>query len=180
MITMDFEKGWLVVVLLVCVFLLVSACKSTNPPLPVVAQVDLNRYQGRWYEIASFPLRPQKNCTGTYAEYTLQGEHIRVYNHCVDSTNGKVKDITGKAWPEKPGDNARLFVQFFWPFKAPYHVIALDTVNYQYAMVGTPNRKYLWLLNRTPQMDAALQESLVTYAKSLGFDTQRLLFTVHP
>lgn len=176
---LEFEKGWLLVALMVGVYLLLSACKSTNPPLPVVEQIDLNRYQGRWYEIASFPLRPQKNCTGTYAEYTLQGEYIRVYNHCIDSTNGKVKDITGKAWPENEGDNARLLVQFFWPFKAPYHVIALDTANYQYAMVGTPNRKYLWLLSRTPQMDAALQESLVSYATSLGFDTQRLLFTVH-
>lgn len=176
----DFEKGWLVGALLVGVYLLVSACKSSNPTLPVVAQVDLNRYQGRWYEIASFPLRPQKNCTGTYAEYSLQGEYIKVYNHCIDSTNGKVKDITGKAWPENKGDNARLLVQFFWPFKAPYHVIALDTANYQYAMVGTPNRKYLWILCRQPQMELALRNALVRYASSLGFDTQKLLYTVQP
>lgn len=175
-----FQKWGIALTGLMAVWLLLNACQSQHAPLPVVGQVDLARYQGRWYEIASFPLRPQKNCTGTYAEYTLQGEYIRVYNHCIDSTNGKVKDITGKAWPKKKGDNARLLVQFFWPFKAPYHVIALDTTDYQYAMVGTPNRKYLWLLCREPKMDAALQESLVTYAKSLGFDTQRLLYTVQP
>lgn len=160
--------------------LLAHSCKSNYPELPVVAQVDLNRYQGRWYEIASFPLRPQKNCTATYAEYSLQGEYIKVYNHCIDSTNGKVKDITGKAWPENKGDNARLLVQFFWPFKAPYHVIALDTANYQYAMVGTPNRKYLWILCRQPQMEPVRRNALVRYASSLGFDTQKLLYTVQP
>lgn len=176
---MEFEKVWLLVALALGISLLTSACKSTNAPLPVVEHVDLSRYQGRWYEIASFPLQPQKNCTGTYAEYSLQGEHIRVYNHCIDSTNGKVKDIIGKAWPEKKGDNARLFVQFFWPFKAPYHVIALDTANYQYAMVGTPNRKYLWILCRQPQLEPARRDELVRYAASLGFDTQKLQFTVH-
>jgi apolipoprotein D and lipocalin family protein len=153
------------------------ACKS-HPPLPVVADVDLERYQGRWYELASFPLRAQKHCTNTYAEYRLEGGEISVYNHCIDSTNHRVKDITGRAYPEKPGDNARLRVRFFKLFSAPYHIIALDSA-YQYAMVGTPNRKYLWILHRQPVAPAGLIDALAAEAANLGFDTAQLNHTRH-
>lgn len=149
--------------------------------LPTVAHVDLDRYQGRWYEIATFPIRPQRNCTATYAEYKVnKAGYVEVYNHCIDSTDGSVKDISGKAFVEKPGDNSRLLVQFFWPFKAPYQIIALDTVNYIYAMVGSPNRKYLWILNRKPQMDTAIFETLVAQAQNLGFPTEKLVRTKQP
>lgn len=149
--------------------------------LPTVGQVDLKRYQGRWYEIATFPIRPQRNCTATYAEYTLnKAGYVEVYNHCIDSTDGSVKDISGKAFVETAGDNSRLLVQFFWPFKAPYQIIDLDTVDYQYALVGSPNRKYLWILNRQPKMETAVFEALVSKAKSLGFPTEKLVLTKHP
>ena len=149
--------------------------------LPTVGQVDLNRYQGRWYEIASFPIRPQRNCTATYAEYTLNKEgYVEVYNHCIDSTDGSVKDISGKAFVETAGDNSRLLVQFFWPFKAPYQIIALDTVDYQYALVGSPSRKYLWILNRQPQMAADVYAELVAKAKALEFPVEKLVLTKHP
>lgn len=165
-----------------CLFLsligLLSACGS-QAPLPVVAEVDLTRYAGRWYEIASFPLRPQKHCVNTYAEYSLQQGSIGVYNHCIDSTNMRVKDIRGTAYPETEGDNARLRVKFFKLFSAPYHIIALDTQNYEYAMVGTPNRKYLWILSRKPMMMGTTFDYLVDYAGSLGFDTSKLNMTVH-
>lgn len=149
--------------------------------LPTVGEVDLNRYQGRWYEIATFPIRPQRNCTGTYAEYKLNKEgYVEVYNHCIDSTDGSVKDISGKAFVETAGDNSRLLVQFFWPFKAPYQIIALDTVDYQYAMVGSPNRKYLWILNRQPQMDPAIYAELVSKAQALDFPIEKLVRTKQP
>jgi len=156
------------------------SCAPTQE-LPTVSNVDLNRYQGRWYEIATFPIRPQRNCTATYAEYTLnKAGYVEVYNHCIDSTDGSVKDIQGKAFVETVGDNSRLLVQFFWPFKAPYQIIALDTLDYRYALVGSPNRKYLWILNREPKMDETLFKTLVAQAKSLGFPTEKLVITKQP
>jgi apolipoprotein D and lipocalin family protein len=166
------------IIVLGILFSLIQAC-SSHPPLPVVDFVDLERYQGRWYEIASFPLRPQKNCTNTYAQYTLKEGEIEVYNHCIDSTNGKVKDITGKAYPESEGSTSRLRVKFFKLFSAPYHILALDTADYQYALVGTPSREYLWILCREQQIAPELFDELVQKAKALGFDTQRLNRTVH-
>lgn len=159
---------------------LLTSCAPSRE-LPTVEVVELDRYQGRWYEIATFPIRPQRNCTATYAEYTLnKAGYVEVYNHCIDSTDGSVKDIKGKAFVDTPGDNSRLLVQFFWPFKSPYHIIALDTVNYQYAMVGSPNRKYLWILNRQPQMEAVVYEALVARAKVLGFPTEKLIRAKQP
>lgn len=158
--------------------LLAVACSSSQP-LPVVEDVDLKRYQGRWYELASFPLRPQKHCTNTYAEYSLKEGEIQVYNHCIDSTNGKVKDISGIAYPESGDSNSRLRVKFFWLFSAPYHIIALDTVDYHYAMVGTPNRKYLWILCRDTQLAPAIMDSLLQRATTLQFDISRLNYTLH-
>lgn len=156
------------------------AC-SKEAYLPTVGNIDLTRYQGRWYEIATFPIRPQRNCTGTYAEYKLNKEgYVEVYNHCIDSTDNSVKDISGKAFVETAGDNSRLLVQFFWPIKAPYQIIALDTVDYQYALVGSPNRKYLWILNRQPQMAADTYAELVARAKDLGFPVEKLVRTKHP
>jgi apolipoprotein D and lipocalin family protein len=165
-------------VVLLLGLLALTAC-SSHPPLPVVDYVDLERYQGRWYEIASFPLRPQKHCTNTYAQYTLNEGEIEVYNHCIDSTNGKVKDIKGKAYPESAGSTSRLRVKFFKLFSAPYHILALDTADYQYALVGTPSREYLWILCREQQMAPALYNQLVQKAETLGFDTKRLNRTVH-
>jgi apolipoprotein D and lipocalin family protein len=166
------------IIVLGILFSLIQGC-SSHPPLPVVDFVDLERYQGRWYEIASFPLRPQKNCTNTYAQYTLKEGEIEVYNHCIDSTNGKVKDITGKAYPESEGSTSKLRVKFFKFFSAPYHILALDTIDYQYALVGTPSREYLWILCREQQMAPEQFNALVLKATDLGFDVSRLNRTVH-
>lgn len=166
------------IIVLGILFSLIQGC-SSHPPLPVVDFVDLERYQGRWYEIASFPLRPQKNCTNTYAQYTLKEGEIEVYNHCIDSTNGKVKDITGKAYPESEGSTSKLRVKFFKLFSAPYHILALDTIDYQYALVGTPSREYLWILCREQQMAPEQFNALVLKATDLGFDVSRLNRTVH-
>ncbi len=160
--------------------LIIFGCEQSRD-LPTVAEVDLNRYQGRWYEIATFPIRPQRYCIGTYAEYKLnKNGYIEVYNHCIDSTDNSVKDISGKAFVETAGDNSRLLVQFFWPFKAPYQIIALDTVDYQYVLVGSPNRKYLWILSRHPQLAAITYAVLVDRAKMLGFPVEKLVLTKHP
>ncbi|MEY4616923.1 MAG: hypothetical protein RJB66_1883 [Pseudomonadota bacterium] len=131
------------------------------PPLQPVNQVDLERYLGRWYEIASLPQWFQRDCHGTTAEYSLgRGSKIKVVNECQKgSLSGPISRATGKAWVTD-SSNAKLKVQFFWPFSGDYWVIELGD-RYEYAVVGNPNRKYLWVLSRTPQMDEGLYKELL-------------------
>ena len=153
--------------------LLLVACRS-GQNLPVVASVDLTRYQGRWYDIASIPLRFSQHCTCTFAEYTADSSgYVRVYNQCLNSKTGKTDSIRGKAFPVKGSNNARLKVQFFWPFRGDYDIIHLDS-NYTLAMVGSPDRNTLWILSRNPTINEASYQACLEKAASLGFDTTRL------
>jgi apolipoprotein D and lipocalin family protein len=144
----------------------------------VVESVDLVRYMGKWYEIAAFPMWFERGCTCSAAEYTLQGDTVLVRNSCrKDSPDGKLKTATAKAWAVKGTNNAKLKVQFFWPFRADYWIIALDA-DYRFAMVGHPKRKYLWILSRTPVMDERLYRELVETAKAKGYEVGKLRPTV--
>jgi apolipoprotein D and lipocalin family protein len=141
--------------------------------------VDLQRYQGTWYEIASFPQRFQKGCHCTSATYTAtQEEFVVVENRCrKDSINGEESYIKGKAYIVENTNNAKLEVEFFWPFKGDYWIIDLDK-DYQYAVVGHPNREYLWILSRTPQMSDSLYNEITKRIADKGFDLSILQKTV--
>ena len=145
------------------------------PYLQTVPFVDLQKYAGRWYEIAAFPQPFQKGCTSTTAEYSLSDKgYVIVENRCnKDSVNGRAAYIKGKAFVDKNSGNARLKVQFFWPFKGKYWIIDLSD-DYSYAVVGHPNRKYLWILSRTPKMDEALYQQIILRLKEKGFDLSKL------
>jgi apolipoprotein D and lipocalin family protein len=150
----------------------------TSQPLQTVPKVDLNRYAGIWFEIASFPQRFQKNCHCTIAQYTPTDKgYIIVENRCnKDSVNGKQSYIKGKAFVVKNTGNAKLKVQFFWPFKGDYWIIDLAD-DYSYAVVSNPNKKYLWILSRTAKMDAAVYERILIRLKEKGFDLTQLKMT---
>jgi apolipoprotein D and lipocalin family protein len=161
---------------------LLTACQTAGPPLEVVGEVDLDRYAGRWYEIASYPQRFQRGCVATTATYTpLPGGRVRVENQCRDgSFEGKVRSIEGVAWVADPERaQAKLKVQFFWPFRADYWIIELDD-DYRYAVVGHPSRDYLWILARTPTMDPAIYESLLIRLEAQGYDRAGLNRTSQP
>lgn len=161
-------------------FLLVmSTIKLNAQELQTVPYVDLNRYSGKWYEIASYPQRFQKGCHCTTAEYTLTGKgYVIVENRCNrDRVNGKQSYIKGKAFVEENSGNAKLKVQFFWPFKGKYWIIDLAD-DYSYAVVSHPNRKYLWILSRTPKMDAVLYQQIISRLKEKRFDLSKLRTTV--
>ena len=146
----------------------------SDPNHQPVAMVDLERYKGRWYEIASFPASFQKGCTCTTAEYVLEKDSVRVINKCRrGGPGGEWDEAVGKARPVEGSNNARLKVSFFWPFKGDYWVIALDP-DYQWAMVGHPKKEYLWILNRTPVMDKAILQDLIARARSMGYPMERL------
>ena len=152
------------------------SCKSQNQ-LPTVPHVDLEKYSGKWFEISSITIGPQKGCSCTYAEYTPNKKgYIEVRNFCIK--NNKPSGITGKAFVEPNSGNARLKVQFFWPFKGKYYIIALAD-DYSYAMVGHPNRDNLWILSRRNQMEESTYKMLLGRATELGFDISRLNKTKH-
>jgi apolipoprotein D and lipocalin family protein len=145
--------------------------------LEVVPHVELEKYLGKWYEIAHLPAKFQEGCNETTATYTLSKDgSISVLNQCIK--NGKMKQAKGKAKVVDKNSNAKLKVTFFWPFRGDYWIIKLGN-KYDYAVVGTPNRKYLWILNRTPQMDDKLFSQLIESVKSKGFDVNNLIKTSH-
>ena len=123
----------------------------------------------------------QRNCTATTADYSLREDGlIEVVNSCRKGTlDGKHKRATGKAKVVDTDSNAKLKVSFFWPFWGDYWIIDLDP-EYQWAVVGVPSRKYLWILSRTPQMDSALYEEIVSRLPAKGYDPHRLNRTQQP
>ena len=146
------------------------------PPVRTVPAVDLARYAGKWYEIAAFPMFFQRQCLGdTTAEYALRPDgDISVRNRC--RTEDGFDEATARAWAVEGSGNARLKVQFFWPFRADYWVIGLDP-DYRWAVVGNPERKYLWILSRTPVLPPASLEDALSSARAQGFDLAQLRYT---
>ncbi|MCX6560423.1 MAG: lipocalin family protein [Candidatus Aminicenantes bacterium] len=149
---------------------------SEDKPLATVPSVDLQKYMGVWFEIASFPQKFQKGCHCTTAEYSMTDKgYVRVVNTCrKDSAAGKVKTASGKAFVVAGSHNAKLKVQFFWPFRGDYWIIDL-AADYSYAVVGDPSRKYLWILARTPKMEEPLYREIVGRIAAKGFDVAKLV-----
>ena len=149
---------------------------ADDRPVTTVPNVDLERYLGRWYEVGSFPMFFQRHCIGeTTADYALQeGGSISVRNRC-RSEDGFI-EAEGRATPVAGSGNARLKVSFFWPFSSDYWIIGLDDA-YRWAVVGNPNRKYLWILSRTPVLDPAALEQARMIAAAQGFDLAQLRMT---
>ncbi len=166
---------------LVLILLAGSAMAQDKPPLEVVESVDLQRYLGKWYEIASYPAWFQKGCTGSTADYTMMPDgRIRVINRCrKKGLDGPLKESKGKAEVVDTTTNAKLKVWFFWPFKGNYWIIELDD-DYQWAVVGEPGRKYLWILSRTPKMDEAVFQGILSRLPQKGYDPGRLQRTLQP
>ena len=153
--------------------LLLASCHSSKE-LKTVAEVDLDKYGGTWYDIAHLPQKFQEGCKCVTANYTKKDGYVEVINTCIK--NGKLKDIKGKAFPVKGTGNSKLKVQFFWPFKGDYQIIALDE-NYQYALVGSADRESLWILSRDPQPSALVIKDYLNKAEELGFNTSQMVYT---
>lgn len=148
---------------------------STAQELKTVSNVDLQKYSGTWYEIASFPQRFQKGCECTTAKYTPTDKgYVIVENRC--KRNNKESSIKGKVFIDKDSGNAKLKVQFFWPFKGKYWIIDLAD-DYSYAVVSHPNKKYLWILSRSSKLDEEVYNGIIARLKEKGFDLSKLNIT---
>lgn len=147
-----------------------------DAPVASVAAVDLARYAGKWFEIASFPMFFQRQCVGdTSASYALSADgRVEVSNRC--RTENGFDEAKGVATVVEGWRNSRLKVSFFWPFKSDYWVLGLDD-DYRWAVVGNPNRKYLWVLSRTPQLSKPLLDAALACATAQGYDLSQLRYT---
>ena len=166
---------------------LLSGCRATTterlglPPLRTVERVDLARYMGTWYELASFPTSFQEGCCGTSATYTLEADGVvTVRNTCArGSLEGEVDSAVGRARVLDPATNAKLEVSFFRPFWGDYWIIDLDQ-DYTLAAVGPPSRDYLWILSRTRQIPEKDLAAITARVAAQGYETQRLRRTLQP
>ncbi|MDD2310667.1 MAG: lipocalin family protein [Desulfuromonadaceae bacterium] len=152
-----------------------SRAASTFPPLITVPHVDLIRYMGVWHEIARIDHSFQKGCIKSSATYTMlpDGE-VEVINRCVNGKDGRLREAKGRAWSVDPENNARLKVSFFWPLRGDYWIIDLGE-EYEYAVVGSPNRKYLWVLARQPVMDDIVYKGILERLTTQGFPVEQLV-----
>lgn len=166
--------------LILCLGLLVSISTFARPaPLPVASDVDVARFIGRWYTITSLPQFFTRNCEGQTAEYGIMNEKtISVHNVCYKE-NGKKKEISGKGIIQDAPNNARLIITFdtFWTrlfrVKGDYNIIKLGD-GYDTVMVGSTDRKSLWIMSRTSTIDPTTLLEYKKEAKELGFSTEQL------
>lgn len=143
-----------------------------------VEYVDLSRYLGDWYEVASIPQSFSKGCFCTRARYGLRDDaKISVYNTCnKGSISGDLSEANGVARVSDTKTNAKLRVSFFWPFSGDYWIIGLDQ-DYRYAVVSNRTGTTLWILSRTPVLDSTLLTEALTTATNNGIDITKLHYT---
>lgn len=160
----------------------------TSPPLPVtpIERLDVSRYLGRWYELAKLPNWFQKKCVAdTSAEYRLLANgQLGVLNQC-RTTSGEMQQANGVARQRAGGSTSQLEVRFApqWLAWLPlvwgtYWVVDLDA-DYTLAAVSEPEREYLWILARQPQLDPARKDALLQRLAAMGLPVDRLEWTVH-
>lgn len=169
------------VVLIIFAFTVTIKSQNSTPP-ETVKSVDLKKYVGVWYEIAKIPNWFQKSCSCcTTAEYILESDgKIKVINSCTQS-NGNRKITEGVAKIISGSNNSKLEVSFFSilgirPFWGDYWIIGLDE-NYSYAVVGSPDRKYGWILSRTAKLSEQKSNEAFEILRKKGYDTKTFEFS---
>jgi apolipoprotein D and lipocalin family protein len=163
----------------------VLASAASSQTLEVTPSVELSRYAGKWYEIARLPNRFQNSCAGeVIADYSLlEGDQLKIVNQCRQN-NGQTTYAEGEArLAGRSGPNSKLKVRFApaWLSWLPmvwgdYWIIDLAP-DYSFSVVGTPDRRYLWILSRVPQLDDAIYQRIVKQMDARGFDASRLVKT---
>ena len=157
-----------------------SACTGAPEGVVPVSGFDLNRYLGTWYEIARLDHSFERGLSNVTANYSLRDDGgVRVINRGYDAEDGEWNEAEGKAYFVGEEDVGQLKVSFFGPFYGGYNVFELDKDGYQYSMVAGPDRSYLWILSRTPDLDDAILERLLAKAGELGFPLGELIMVEH-
>ncbi len=160
--------------------LFIFSCSGIPDGITPVKNFNVERYMGKWYEIARLDHSFERGLARVSAEYSLQKDgSIRVINRGYNPEKNKWSIAEGRAIAVKSPDIGMLKVSFFGPFYGGYNIIILDDVNYSYSVVCGSGKSYLWILAREPSIDENLKKELVGRAREMGFETGKLIFPAH-
>lgn len=160
--------------------LFLAGCLGKPESVTPVKEFELEKYLGKWYEIARLDHSFERGMDQVTAEYSLRDDGgVRVTNRGFLVEKDKWKESEGKAFFVNEADEGYLKVSFFGPFYGSYIIFELDKDSYQYAFISGPDTSYLWFLSRTPTVDQELMSRFVETAKELGFDTNKLIYVNH-
>jgi apolipoprotein D and lipocalin family protein len=168
------------ILVLTIAVLILTGCLGMPETVRPVANFDLNRYMGKWYEIARLDHSFERGLERITAEYSMRDDGgVSVVNRGYSIEDEEWKVAEGKAYFVDEENKGYLKVSFFGPFYGSYVVFEIDQEGYEYAFVSGPNTSYLWLLSRTAQVQQEIIERFKRISKELGFDTSKLIFVNH-
>ena len=157
--------------------LVLSGCLGMPEGVSPVDDFDVDRYMGEWYEIARLDHSFERGLERVSAQYSLrQDGGVAVLNRGYSAEDGEWSEIEGKAYFVNGENEGYLKVSFFGPFYGSYVIFGLDKENYQYAFISGPNRSYLWLLSRQPNLPSSVIDTFTEQSRALGFDVDNLIF----
>lgn len=163
--------------LIISVLILCAGCTQIPDKVQPVQNFDLNRYLGKWYEIARLDHSFERGLSKVSAQYSLNDSGgVNVINRGYSSQDKQWQEATGVAYFIDSPNVGLLKVSFFRPFYGTYAIFELDQENYQYAVVSGPSHAYLWILSRSPSLSDTVKEQLIQKASDAGFNTQDLIF----
>ncbi|MCA5006302.1 lipocalin family protein [Sphingobacterium bovistauri] len=157
----------------------INSCKSVKVPtgLSVVENFDVKSYSGKWYEIARFDFKHEKDMDQVTAEYSINDDgSIKVLNKGYNTKKNEWKESEGKAKFVSSPDQGALKVSFFGPFYSGYNIVAMEP-NYKNALIFGENKDYIWLLSREKKMPESVKEKFLKIARDYGYDLNRLVWT---
>jgi apolipoprotein D and lipocalin family protein len=171
------KKSIIVATMTTVVIVSLGSCASIPKGAVAVDPFDLQKYSGRWYEIARMDFRFERNLKNVTALYSVNDDgSVKVLNRGYDYVKKKWKEAEGRAKFAGDSKQAKLKVSFFGPFYSGYNVLALDD-EYKYALVAGKSLKYLWILSRETSIPEEVKQSYLNIARELGFDTSVLIWT---
>lgn len=157
-----------------------TGCVTIPEQIKPVDNFKVEKYLGKWYEIARLDHSFERGLTHVTADYSLREDGgLRVINRGYLAKKNQWKEAIGKAYFVNEPGQGFLKVSFFGPFYGSYIVFELDHENYQYSLLCGPDRSYLWILSRSPELTAEVKRKLLTKAAALGFDTGKLIYVSH-
>nr|WP_136799147.1 lipocalin family protein [Desulfosediminicola ganghwensis] len=153
-----------------------TGCAGLPKGIEPVQDFELNRYLGRWYEVARLDHSFERGLTRVMTEYSMRDDGgVKVVNRGYQAESGSWKEAVGRAYFVRSPREGYLKVSFFRPFYGTYVIMELDQ-GYEYALVCGANRKYLWILAREPDLDEVVKQRLIARAKELGFAVDKLIY----
>lgn len=171
---------WVILALIIAFSVFTTGCKTTQTTVntSTINELDIDRYLGKWYEIARYDHSFERDLVGVTATYSYRDDgKIKVVNAGYkNSLDGKYSEAIGKAKQPRPDkEPGKLKVAFFWIFYADYFILELDD-DYQWALIGSSSDKYLWILSRTPQLEQETLDYILQKARERGYDTNKLIW----